>query len=100
VHDHPDLRVILEPQDSTLRPPPPGNWPKKPRPTIELDNLPIQALFQPTYALWTNPIERLRRWLDEKHLHLHWLSDQWDELKQTVTGLLDGFSGASPELLR
>jgi transposase len=100
VHDHPDIRVILEPQEFPWRPRLPENWPKEPRSTIEPDNLPIQLLFQPTYAPWTNPIEKLWRWLYEKHLHLHWLSDQWDELKQQVTDFLDDFSGASPELLR
>lgn len=99
VHFHPDVTVILEPQTYIWPPKLPGNWPTAPRPTIAPDNLPLQLLFQPTYAPWTNPIEKLWRWLYQEHLHLHRLSDQWDELKQRITDFLNTFAGGSLDLL-
>jgi hypothetical protein len=100
LHFHPDITVILEPQTYAWPPKLPGNWPTEPRPNIAPDNLPIQLLFQPTYAPWTNPIEKLWRWLYQDRLHLHRLSDKWDDLKKSVTDFLDTFGNGSPELLR
>ncbi len=99
VHAHPDVVAVLEEQEYPFWPTLPANWPTAPRPNWETDDLPIQLLFQPTYAPWTNPIEKLWRSLQQEHLHLHRLSDDWPALKQCVSDFLDRFAGPSPELL-
>jgi transposase len=100
VHAHPDIRVILEAQTFAWPPALPDNWSREPRASIKADDLPIQCLFQPTYAPWTNPIEKLWRWLCQDRLHLHRFSDTWEDLKTCVTNFLDQFSEGSPDLLR
>lgn len=100
VHAHPDVLAVLEPQEFPWRPNLPDNWPTTPRSTWSTDDLPIQLLFQPTYAPWTNPIEKLWRWLKQDQLHLHRLSDDWPALKQRVCDFLDDFATPSPALLR
>ena len=100
VHAHPDVLAMLEPQTFPWRPTLPSNWPTAPRPTWPTDDLPIQLLFQPTYAPWTNPIEKLWRQLKQEQLHLHRSSDDWPALKQRVCDFLDDFAGPSPALLR
>jgi transposase len=100
VHAHPDVLAVLEPQEYPWFPKLPGNWPTAPRDSLPTDDLPIQLLFQPTYAPWTNPIEKLWRWLHQDHLHLHRFSDDWSSLKQRVCDFLDGFAKPSPDLLR
>jgi hypothetical protein len=52
------------------------------------------------YASWTNPIEKLWRWLKQEVLHLHRLADQWPELQQRVDHLLVQFAHGSKALLR
>lgn len=99
VHAHPDVVSLLEPQEFPWWPTVPANWPSDPRPSRPPDTLPIQLLFQPTYAPWTNPIEKLWRWLKQDYLHLHRLSDEWDTLKQGVRDFLDAFAGPAPDLL-
>ena len=99
VHAHPDVVAILEDQEFAFWPTLPTNWPTAPRANWATDDLPVQLLFQPTYAPWTNPIEKLWRWLCQDHLHLHRLSDDWSALKQRVRDFLDGFAGPSPDLL-
>lgn len=100
VHAPPDVLALLEPQAYAWQPTLPGNWPTRPRPTWPTDDLPIQVLFQPTYAPWTNPIEKLWRWLKQDQLHLHRWSDDWPTLKQRVCDFLDDFADPSPALLR
>ena len=100
VHAHPDVLAVLEPQEYAWFPTLPPNWTTEPRAAWPTDDLPIQLLFQPTYAPWTNPIEKLWRWLKQDHLHLHRLSDDWPALKQCVVDFLDGFAKPSPALLR
>lgn len=100
LHDHPDVTVILEEQEFTWRPNKPANWPSEPRSALKPADLPIQLLFVPTYAPWTNPIEKLWRWLRQEILHLHRQSDDWPQLKDRVGKFLDQFSGLSPQLLR
>jgi transposase len=60
----------------------------------------IDLLWLPTYAPWTNPIEKLWRWLKQTLLHHHRLADHWDQLKQQVSAFLDRFAHGSSELLR
>lgn len=100
VHVHPDVIVALEAQRFPWQPTTPGNWPAEPRASLTSDSLPIQLLFQPTYAPWTNPIEKLWHWLYQEHLHLHRLSDDWPALKQRARDFLDDFAQPSPSLLR
>ena len=101
VHFHPDLLVRLQPQAFFPKPPKvPPNWPTEPRATATRGDLPIRLLLLPTYASWLNPIEKLWRWLKQDVLHLHRLSDEWQDLKQEVAKFLDQFRDGSPELLR
>lgn len=99
LHAHPDIQVLFEPQIFKWQPRLPDNWSRKPSDASKADDLPIQCLFQPTYAPWTNPIEKLWRKLCQDRLHLHRLSDSWEELKLCVTDFLDQFSDGSPDLL-
>jgi len=100
MHAHPDVLASLQKQTYPWSPRLPARWAAvKPREAFQSDNLPIQLLFLPTYAPWTNPIEKLWRWLYQEHLHLHRLSDAWDELQDRVRDFLDGFKQPSPALL-
>ena len=60
----------------------------------------IQLLWLPTYAPWTNPIEKLWRWLKQSVLHNHRLAEQFDLLKEQVRTFLSRFADGSTELLR
>lgn len=62
--------------------------------------LAIELLWLPTYAPWTNPSEKVWRWLKQDLLHHHGLAERWAELKQQVQGWLDRFRHGSDELLR
>ena len=100
VHFHPDVLVALQPQ--TLKWPvhAPANWPTEPSPAAVHLNLPIHLLPLPTYASWTNPIEKLWRWLTQEVLRLHPFGDDWPALKQAVRQFLDQFALGSQALLR
>lgn len=100
VHYHPDLCVALQPQEWKYLPKLPSNWPVEASPKAKLLNLPIQLLSLPTYASWTNPIEKLWRNLRQEVLHLHRFEDDWDATKQAVTAFLDQFAHGSSDLLR
>lgn len=60
----------------------------------------IVVLPLPTYAPWTNPIEKVWRKLYQELLHLHDFGDRWTDLKQTVTEWLAQFQNGSLDLLR
>ena len=60
----------------------------------------IELLYLPTYAPWTNPIEKLWKKLREELLHLHRLSDRWMELRRRVDQYLAALDRKNPELLR
>ena len=62
--------------------------------------LKIQLLWLPTYAPWTNPIEKMWRWLKQEHIHNHQLAAQFDILKERVRLFLNAFASGSTELLR
>lgn len=100
VHYHPDLCVALQPQAWKWPPKLPSNWPVEASPKAKHLNLPIQLLPLPTYASWTNPIEKLWRNLRQEVLHLHRFADDWDTTKQAVTSFLDQFAHGSSDLLR
>jgi hypothetical protein len=100
LHYHPDVLAALQPQELPfgLRVPP--NWSKLPVRPIPLVPLPIRLFFLPTYASWTNPIEKLWRLLRQEVLHLHRYADNWPTLKQQVWAFLDQFQYGSTDLLR
>jgi len=98
VHFHPDVLAYLQPQQLAWPPYVPPNWSASRKP--KYTGLPVQLLCLPTYASWCNPIEKLWRWLQQNHLHLHRLSDDWPALRQEVATALDRFHGGSTELLR
>jgi hypothetical protein len=101
VHLHPDVLARLMPQTFTVPRYLPRAWPTTPRKTwSEHARLPITLVLLPTYASWTNPIEKLWRWLRQDVLHLHRLADNWPELQALVTHFLDQFAQGSPDLLR
>jgi hypothetical protein len=106
VHYHPDLLVALEPQRLVRRWPRrlPPCWPADPSPRAVRKwgalHLPIQLVPLPTYASWTNPIEKLWRRLKQAVLHLHPLADHLDDLRALVQTFLDQFTAGSTSLLR
>ena len=102
-HFHPDVLVALEPQASPWPWYRPANWPSEPSPAAQRRfgglQLPIQLVPLPTYASWTNPIEKLWRKLKAEVLHLHRLADRLDELRQQVNRFLAQFAQGSQALL-
>lgn len=54
----------------------------------------------PTYAPWTNLMEKVWRKLYQEVLHLHDFVDRWDELKVEVGIWLNQFADGSTALLR
>lgn len=78
------------------------NWPVHFHPDVlaALRTTRITLVPLPTYAPWTNPIEKLWRKLAQEVLHLHEFADHWDKLQRAVTQWLDQFQAASPDLLR
>ncbi len=61
--------------------------------------LEITLLWLPTYAPWTNPIEKLWRWAKQTLVHHHRLADQPETLQQQLATFLDQFQTGSEELL-
>jgi hypothetical protein len=100
VHFHPDVLAVLRPQDFLWPLPQPANWPDHPRPNIPALNLPIQLVCLPTYAPWTNPIEKLWRMVRQEVLHLHRYQDDWEGLKSRINQYLDHLTIGSSRLLR
>lgn len=100
VHFHPTLLAQLQPQAFAHPPKLPASWSQLQRPEPPKDPLPITLLNLPTYAPWLNPIEKLWRWLRQKVIHLHRLSDDWNTLKQRVGAFLEQFRQGSSNLLR
>lgn len=100
LHAHPDVLACLEPQEFPWPPKLPATWPVSPRGKPPEVLLPLRMMWLPTYASWANPIEKLWRWVRQKVLHLHRLSDDWQTLEQQVADVLDQFREGSSELLR
>jgi hypothetical protein len=103
VHFHPDVLVALEAQESPWPRYRPPNWPTEPRAEAVHKwgalHLPIQLVPLPTYASWTNPIEKLWRWLKQEVLHLHRLAHDLKALRGEVARFLARFAEGSLELL-
>lgn len=100
VHYHQDVLGALRPQDLPYPVYTPRNWPTQPRAKVAKLNLPIQLVQLPTYAPWTNPIEKLWRWLYQDVLHLHRMADDLEGLKREVASFLGQFQTGSQDLLR
>lgn len=100
VHFHPDVLAALQPQQFSWSLHVPSHWRKEAGAEARRLNLPIQLLPLPTYAPWTNPAEKLWRWLKQDVLHLHRYADRWEDLKQLVAAFLERFRQGSPDLLR
>jgi hypothetical protein len=104
VHVHPDVLVALEPQTTPFRRIVPPSWPTTPSATAQQKwghlQLPIQVVPLPTYASWTNPIEKLWRKLRQEVTHLHRWADDLDELRRQVDTFLEQFANGSQALLR
>lgn len=100
IHYHEDLLAALQPQSFPWGMHRPDNWKPKPRRRIQRLNLPIRLVFLPTYASWTNPIEKLWRFMKQEVLHVHRYADDWPGLKLRVWAFLDQFAQGSPELLK
>jgi hypothetical protein len=100
LHLHPDVRAALRPQTFRFDLALPRHWPTQPSPQAQHLDLPIQLELLPTYASWTNPIEKLWRKLKQEVLHLHGWADQWGELQTRVQAFLAQYAHGSEELLR
>lgn len=100
IHYHPDVLAALQPQSLPFGVHRPGNWSSEPKAKTPRLNLPIDILALPTYAPWTNPIEKLWRLVYQEVLHLHRYQDDWAGLKQAVHTFLDQFATGSKDLLR
>ena len=78
------------------------NWPVHFHPDVlaALQDSPIELVRLPTYAPWTNPIEKLWHWLYKDLLHLHPFAHDWEQLQQHVSAWLAQFRLGSLPLLR
>ena len=100
IHFHANLMAALLPQTTTFDKPTPPNWTDKQSKKIgKLAKLPIEILQLPTYASWTNPIEKLWRWVRQAVIHLHRLSNDWTALQEKVSDFMEQFKGGSQQLL-
>ena len=101
IHFHANLIAALLPQGADFDKPTPPNWTGKPSKQIgTLAKLPIEIVQLPTYASWTNPIEKLWRWVRQSVIHLHRLSNDWQALQDKVIAFMQQFKGGSQPLLR
>ncbi len=104
VHFHPDLLVAVVPQENPWPRHLPASWAATPSVTALKKwgalQLPIQLRPLPTYASWTNPIEKLWRKLRQDRLHLHRLADRVDDLRQEAALFLNQYANGSVDLLR
>lgn len=78
------------------------NWPvhRHARVLAALDQLQISVLWLPTYAPWTNPIEKVWRWAKQTLVHQHRYADAPEQLQQQLATFLDQFQYGSEDLLR
>jgi hypothetical protein len=77
------------------------NWPPHFHPTLVMALQPskIMLLRLPTYAPWTNPVEKFWRLLYQDLLHLHPFVDDWEALQAAVQTWLDQWTEGSSDLL-
>jgi DDE superfamily endonuclease len=77
------------------------NWPihSKPQVLEAAKANRIILLYLPSYAPWLNPIEKLWKWVKQNVIHMHRLSEDWDQLQQQVMDFFGRFATGSQELL-
>ena len=101
IHFHANLMEAFLPQTRVFTKPTPPSWTGKLSKKIgELEKLPIEILQLPTYAPWTNPIEKLWRWVRQAVIHLHRLRDDWQALQDQALNFMEQFNDGSLPLLR
>ncbi len=101
IHFHANLMEAFLPQEVSFVKPIPPKWTGKLSKKIgKLAKLPIEIVQLPTYAGWTNPIEKLWRWVRQSVLHLHRLCDDWGALQKKVIDFMTQFKDGSKTLLR
>lgn len=78
------------------------NWPVHFHPELlrDLRGSKLTLVPLPTYAPWTNPIEKVWRKLYAEVLHLHRRAHDWQTLQDEVQTWLDQWAEPSPALLR
>lgn len=80
------------------------NWPVHKHPQVEAAarEHKIRLLYLPTYAPWTNPIEKLWRLLKQEVLRMHHYEEKerWPKLREWVQKFLRQYQKPSQELLR
>lgn len=78
------------------------NWPPHHAPEVlsTAAELNITLLYTPTYAPWTNAIEKLWDLLKEQVLRLHNFSGNWVQLRTRVDRFLSSLHKPNPALLR
>lgn len=80
------------------------NWPVHFHPKVlaelEKRHSCIQLLSLPTYAPWTNPMEKVWRKLCQEVLDLHEFGKDWDGLKKAISEWFDDLRDGSTDLLR
>lgn len=78
------------------------NWPVHFHPDLQeaLRDSKLTLVRLPTYAPWTNPIEKVWRKLYADVLHLHQRVNDWEALQDQVQTWLDQYCQPSPSLLR
>lgn len=89
---YPEAEVIYLVQD---------NWPVHRHPELLEFFLHsrLVPLYLPTYAPWTNPVEKVWLRLKQELLHLHSFADDWLALQTAVQVWLDRWLLPSPDLL-
>lgn len=77
------------------------NWSPHFHPDIvlALQSSRITLLRLPTYAPWTNPVEKFWLRLNQERLHLHDFQDDWTSLQASVQDWLDQWQAPSNDLL-
>jgi transposase len=60
----------------------------------------ITLLYLPTYAPWTNPIEKLWRKMRDEVTAMHRDSDRWPDHKAKLRDFLTAYDRDAPDLLR
>ena len=100
VQGHPDVLAALQAQPARWPWPRPRSWPSEASAHAQRLDLPIQLVQLPTYASWTNPIEKLWRKLRQDLLHIHRYQDDWAGLKQRVSDWMGQWAQGSRDLLR
>jgi putative transposase len=78
------------------------NWPVHKHPAVAqaAQEQRIELLYVPTYAPWTNPIEKFWKKFKAQVLRNHRLSEHWEQLREQVEQFLQEHQCPRPDLLR